>query len=104
MTNLKPLRKPDTPDNILVVSGHKKMTVFWFSFDNMEEPDMEGRFVVLSDPPTVQLTAKGKHKVEFKGLDNAKFYRFKICAMNDNFRVESEWSTPEQPTANKAKA
>merc|ERR1712087_546331 len=89
--------------NILVVPGDGKMTVFWFSFDNMEEPDMEGQFMVLSDPPTMQLTAKGKHKVEFKGLDNAIFYRFKICAMNENFRVESEWSTPAQPCADKPK-
>ena len=69
----------------------------WFSLDKME---------VLSDPPTEagELTAKGKHKVEFKGLDNAKFYRFKICTINENFRVESEWSTPAQPSANKEKA
>ena len=100
---LRPLKKPDEPTNLHTVSGDKCITIFWFSFDNMEEPDVAGRFHVISDPPTTELKAKAKHKVEFQALDNNQFYRFKVFAINKNFKIESDWTVSVKPSANKDK-
>eukprot|EP01083_Nonionella_stella_P238825 836618_1 len=100
---LKPLKKPDQPCDLHTVAGDKCVTVFWFSFDNMEEPSVCGHFSVISDPPTNEKKAKGKHKVEFQALKNDKFYRFKVKAINKNFMVESDWTKPIKPSSKKDK-
>ena len=100
---LTPLKKPDKPEALYTVSGDSCITVFWFSFDNMEEQSINGKFTVISDPPTIQQTATSKHKVEFQALDNNKFYRFKVIASNDNYRIESDWTKSVKPSAKKEK-
>eukprot|EP01084_Bolivina_argentea_P243507 408200_1 len=100
---LRPLKKPKKPLELHSVAGDRCISIYWFSFDDMEQPDISGKFLVISDPPTTKHIRTAKHKVEFQALDNERLYRFKVFAMNKNFKVESDWTNPVRPSANKNK-
>eukprot|EP00487_Bulimina_marginata_P007512 TRINITY_DN28867_c0_g1_i1.p1 TRINITY_DN28867_c0_g1~~TRINITY_DN28867_c0_g1_i1.p1 ORF type:complete len:107 (+),score=18.74 TRINITY_DN28867_c0_g1_i1:28-321(+) len=67
----------------------------------MEEPDIAGKFVVISDPESTQQVVRDKNQCEFQALDNDKHYRFKVAAINDNFRIEANWTEQTKPDPKK---
>ena len=102
---LKPLKKPCKPWMVSTVSGHRKITVLWMSDDAefMEQQHIAKHFKIISDPQTRehQMTKKGKTRIEFQALDNEQMYRFQVVAVNENFKIESEWTERVKPQQNR---
>ena len=107
---LRPLKKPCKPSDLKMVIGCNAITIYWISFDNMMEEYLSGEFRIISDPQTESKIVKTKHKVEFKkgndddqGLQDGVEYRFKVIALNDNFKIESDWTQRVKLDENKTK-
>ena len=101
---LKPLKKPQIPTNLITISGNKCITIFWLSSDNMEDPNINGKFLIISQPTTIEQKIINKNKIEFQALDNDKYYKFKVIAINNNFRIESQWTQQVKPDPKKSKS
>eukprot|EP01084_Bolivina_argentea_P052364 96204_1 len=99
---LKPLKEPQIPLHIHTVSGNQCITVFWCSLDNMKEEQIQGKFIIKCDQKEIEeQNVQKHHKVEFNELNNNKSYKFQIFAVNDNFKIQSEWTKPIKPIENK---
>eukprot|EP01083_Nonionella_stella_P181333 649234_1 len=104
VVKLLPLRKPQTPSHLITVSGPKCISIVWLSADKMEETEIQGKFVIISEPATLKKEVKNKYIVEFQALDDDKHYRFKVIATNNNFKSDSEWTQQVKPDAKKSKS
>mmetsp|Transcript_23842 Transcript_23842/g.38268 ORF Transcript_23842/g.38268 Transcript_23842/m.38268 type:complete len:396 (+) Transcript_23842:3-1190(+) len=98
---LHPLKQPAQPTALIAACGDRAISVFWSSLDNIAHEEIKGAWLVVSDPPTTEITSTTRQRAEFTALDNETHYRFQVVAKNDNYRIESDWTTPTKPAAKK---
>merc|ERR1712113_925307 len=90
-----PLKIPPTPIELRCVPYDKEITVFWVC-EELKTPEYSGWYEVESDPPTFTMVVT-RQQARFRRLTNGRNYTFKVTAVNQVGKSESEISAPCHP-------
>eukprot|EP00485_Elphidium_margaritaceum_P004014 CAMPEP_0202687728 /NCGR_PEP_ID=MMETSP1385-20130828/3367_1 /ASSEMBLY_ACC=CAM_ASM_000861 /TAXON_ID=933848 /ORGANISM="Elphidium margaritaceum" /LENGTH=1356 /DNA_ID=CAMNT_0049342569 /DNA_START=13 /DNA_END=4083 /DNA_ORIENTATION=+ len=96
-----PLKIPPQPIDLRCVPFDREITVFWVC-EELKTPEYSGWYEVESDPPTFTMVVT-RSQARFRRLTNGKKYTFKVTAVNQVGKSESEQSEASVPDDDIAK-